>query len=199
MNSGEKAAGDAVVAGDTLVVTSQTGTQTRYVIATVALSSDNLLVATDGSGITVDVAGVTGSVGGFDFGTSLRAVLDLLTVPDLAVLNIIDAGGNLVPLQRRDAQGELVDVSASADYSFEVVAENGDIVTYALAPGVLASDAYVLSDVYAVTEDAGQADFQHHGWNHCFIIFSQPGSCSGSNPEGVDQIRTGKGDWGTEP
>jgi hypothetical protein len=152
-NGGEKAVDAAIVDGDSLIVTSEnTENVTLYIISTAALDSDNLLVAVEGSGLTV-VKGDPGSVSTFAFGTTLSSLLENLIVPDLAVLNIVDMDGNLVPLQKMNNDTMYVDVLASPDYVFEVVAENGDVAIYELVPDMSASDAYVLSDVYLVAEE----------------------------------------------
>lgn len=152
-NAGEKASDATIIDNDTLVVTSQTGNVTRYVISTAALDGDNVLVPVDGSGVTVDVSGVTGTVGGFALGTTIKGLLENLQVPSLAILTVIDEGGNLVPMQMLNNDTMYVDVVVSQDYQFEVTAENGDIITYDLAPAVGASDAMVVSDLYSVLEE----------------------------------------------
>ncbi len=152
-NGGEKAADAAIVDGDTLLVKSENMENTTlYIISTVALSGDNVLVAVVGSGLTVDATSDPASISGFDYGTTLRSLTENLTVPATAVLNIVDAEGNLVPLQRVNNDSMYVDVVASGDYHLEVIAENGEKLDYELMPTTAASDAYVLSDVYAVAE-----------------------------------------------
>ena len=147
----EKAAGDAMVEGDKLVSTSATGTVTSYTISLVALDDDNLLVS---SVLTVTKDGETGMVSGFDFGTTIKAVLADLTVPALAKLNVVDAQGVLVPQTRVNINDSTkVDVAASHMHYLEVIAENGDKCMYQLKPTTAASDAYVLSDVYTVTQE----------------------------------------------
>lgn len=153
-NTTEKTGDDGIVETDTLVVTAQTGTVTRYVIATLALDDDNVLVPVAGSDVTVTIDGESGTVAAFANGTSLSALLEELVIPDLAVLNIVDGSGNLVPLQRLNNDTIYVDVTATTDHHLEVVAENGDIINYMLSPVVMATDAYVLSDLYTVYEEA---------------------------------------------
>jgi hypothetical protein len=55
-------------------------------------------------------------------------------------------------MSKLNAEDIKVDVVASADYSFEAVAEDGTTRVYALVPSTSASDAFVLSDVYEVLE-----------------------------------------------
>jgi hypothetical protein len=149
-----RAGSEAVAADDSLVVISSNGeNRTKYDISTVPLDGDAVLVPVDGSGITVNVSGSTGTVGGFLYGATLRSVVENVTVPAKAIMNVIDADDELISLQRNNNDSVYVDVVATESHFFEVVAENGDVILYTLAPESSASDAYVLSDVYGVAED----------------------------------------------
>ncbi len=144
---------ELVADADTLQVTSANGENiTKYLISTVALSGDAVLTAVDGTGIDITVTAPTGTVGGFAFGATIKTVLESVTVPDNAILNIIDENDELVPIQSYNTDTVYVDLIAISDYYFEVIAENGDIIVYQLLPDVASDDAYILSNVYTVYE-----------------------------------------------
>lgn len=149
----EKSHGDAVAQGDVLEVTSQTGNLTKYTISLAAISGDAALTAVDGD-VTIVTIAPAGTISNFAFGASLRFVLENVIVPLNATLNIIDSEGNLVPLQVPDSEGSPTDLVASTEHYFEVVAENGNTITYHLQPASASSDAYVTSGVYDVQETA---------------------------------------------
>lgn len=146
--------GDAVVEGDKLQVVSANGdNSTEYIISTVAVSDDATLTAKDGSDLVIEITGETGSVGGFVFGATVKEILENVTVPEFALLNVLDDAGALVPIKRHNNDTVYVDVVANTGYYFEVVAQAGNKIVYQLVPGSESSDAFVLSDVYAITED----------------------------------------------
>ena len=145
---------DPIAADMTLKVTSFDGQNTStYTLVNSPLSSDNMLVAKDDSGLTVSLMGPQGSVDGVTVGTSLKSLLEMLEVPDKAVLNVINADNNLVPLTAMNYDSLKVDVIATPAISFEVVAENGDIALYSLGFGFDSSDAVLLSDFLDVDQD----------------------------------------------
>ena len=126
---------------------------TKYKISLSPLDDDAQLIPVDGSGIMVNIAGQTGTVGGFTFGLSIRQLLDKVNVPLNALLNVIDASQNYVSLRTLTTGNIYVDRYASSDYYFEVVAENGNTIVYQLMPSAASNEAYVLSDVYSVLEE----------------------------------------------
>lgn len=152
-----RADGDAVVEGDKLQVVAANGeTTTSYTVSVVPLDDNAMLTAKDGSGLEIAITDPTGTVGGFAFGESIREVLENVNVPELAMLNVIDGDDQLVPLQRYNNDTLYVDVAASMDHYFEVVAQSGKTIVYQLTPAAAATDAYVLSDVYGVAEEPGK-------------------------------------------
>jgi hypothetical protein len=155
---------DTLMNGDTLIVKSADKTNTSKYILEVTdqgLSSDAVLVSTK---YTITVEGETGSVGGFDYGTNLRTIVDSVSVPAGASFNVIDAEGAYVPLKKLNFDTLYVDVKVSDKIFFEVVAENGiNKIVYQLKPNVSESDAFVTSDVFLVDQEASLIDLVPDG------------------------------------
>ncbi|MCX6326934.1 MAG: T9SS type A sorting domain-containing protein [Bacteroidia bacterium] len=152
----EKGLSDIVSANDTLACTSaDLKNVTRYILSTQALNSDATLVAVTGSGLLISNTGNTGTISGFNFGKSVKFILDNVTKPSTANLNIIDGNNNLVPVLKVNTDTIKVESIAGDNIYFEVTAEDGvTVITYQLKPASSASDAYVLSDVYQVLQDS---------------------------------------------
>ncbi|MCP4310007.1 MAG: T9SS type A sorting domain-containing protein [Bacteroidetes bacterium] len=143
---------DQLAAGDTLRVISKDGENiTKYTVELGALDSNATLVSTE---YTVNIDGADGTVSGIPMDISIQDVLDNVEVPALAVLNIIDAAGNLVPLQVMDMSDSTYrKTMVMGDISFEVTAQDGTTITYLLDQGILSSDAWVTSNVYTVNQE----------------------------------------------
>ena len=145
---------DAVAGGMNLVVTSTDGNNTTtYTLVNAPLDSDNLLVAENGSGLTVSLSGTDGSVGGVAIGTTIRSLVDNLIVPEKAVMNIIDANNNLVSLQTINFDSVMVDRVVSTEVFLEVIAENSDVAIYSLDFGLAGSDAFLFSDILNINQE----------------------------------------------
>ena len=147
---------DALLAEkDTLMVTSADSLNvTKYVISLGSLSSDAVLVAKNGSGYTIDNTGSEGTITGIQFGTTIEEVLNKVTKPINAVLNVIDFNNNLVPLQVRNFNETYVDTKAGSNICFEVIAEDGVTkILYQLIINSHESEAYAYSDCYEVNQD----------------------------------------------
>ena len=85
---------------------------------------------------------------------TIEDVLDNVDVPALAVLNIIDADGNLVALQALDMSDSTYrKTMLMGDVWFEVIAQDGSGITYLLDQGILSSDAWLTSNVYTVNQE----------------------------------------------
>jgi hypothetical protein len=153
--SGVVAAGSAVTNGDTLVVVSADATNTsKYLLEVTAggLSDDAVLVSTL---YTVEVAGESGTIKGFDYGVNLRTIVDGVTVPAGASFAVIDGNNAYVPLLLLNYDTILVDVQVSADFYFEVIAENGTTkIVYQLLPNLMNSGAFLTSNIFEVIQDA---------------------------------------------
>jgi len=146
------AADAPVAAGMVLRVTSFDGQNvTLYTLVETPLSSDNLLVAKTGSELTVSLTGPNGLVDGVALDITIRELLDMLEVPANAILNVVDAGDNLVPLTTLNFDSVAVDVKIGPGIMLEVVAENGDAAMYSL--GFTAGDALLLSYVLDIDQD----------------------------------------------
>ncbi len=155
-----KALGGAVEAGDTLRVTSADAmSTTKYVLdinplddnamlTVEAAQADSYAVAVDGTEGTISGSGVA-------WGASILEIMDALIVPDLATFNVIDQDGDLVPLQRLNSDTVYALTPVSDRIFIEVTAENGvNKITYQFMPSSLSSDAFVVSGVYKVMEQA---------------------------------------------
>ncbi|MDX2431170.1 MAG: T9SS type A sorting domain-containing protein [Bacteroides sp.] len=152
----------AVAAGDTLMVISADGVNTtKYELIDIPLDSDAVLTAAnDPSNLTISHSGEEGTIEGAVYGGLLKDLLAEVKVPDLAVMNIIDSNGELIPMQYMGYDSLKVDTKVGDDIYFEVVAQDlVTIITYKLEPEILASDAFVISSIYEVNDDIdGLAD-----------------------------------------
>jgi len=152
-SAGVEITGDVVLThGDSLVVMSADSTNTsRYFIEiTDEGLSDDAVLTSDTYTIETDPA----TVGGFEIGTLLKDVVEGVTVPDGAMMNVIDANNASVPLLTINFDTMYVDVLASSNVYFEVVAEDGaTTLVYQLMPDGDASDAYVTSSVFDVDQN----------------------------------------------
>jgi hypothetical protein len=149
----ELAPTDVVLNGDGLVVTSADSSNvSRYILEVTAngLSDDALLTS---SMYTIEVNGATGTVSGFDYGTTLRDVVNGVDVPAGAEMTVVDAHDAYVSLIRLNFDTVYVDVLVSDQIYFAVVAEDGQTtIRYQLKPNSNPSDAFVISDVYMVDQ-----------------------------------------------
>jgi hypothetical protein len=144
---------DPVLATDVLVVTSADGQNTTtYSISVDPLDGNNTLTLATGSTLTLEREGDAGTVSGFAPGTPIADVLAGVKGPNLASLSVMNTAGELVPLKYMNKDTVYVNTVATNDIIFEVKAQNGDVAEYSLTPTSLASDAFVLSNVYIVTE-----------------------------------------------
>jgi hypothetical protein len=154
-SAGAEITGDAVLThGDSLVVMSADSSNTsRYFIEITdeGLSSDAVLTSDTYTIVATEPA----TVSGFAIGTLLKDVAQGVQVPDGAMMNIIDANNASVPLLTINFDTMYVDVLATSNVYFEVVAEDGATkIVYQLIPDGDDSDAYVISSVFDVDQDA---------------------------------------------
>jgi hypothetical protein len=149
---------------DTLTVLSADSINTtKYVlhVSEEGLSSDAVLTSARYE-ITIDAepksAGDahtpgSGSITGFEYGTTLQTVVNNVTVPAGAAMSVISGDGAYVPFKRLNFDTAYVSVTVNADTYFEVLAENGvTSIKYQLLPRASESAAFVLSDVYSVKQ-----------------------------------------------
>ncbi|MCF8227182.1 MAG: T9SS type A sorting domain-containing protein [Bacteroidales bacterium] len=155
ISEGTALADDAVISnGDSLVVVSANGDNTSKYFLEVTdegLNSDAVLVS-DTYDITVD--GSTGTVGGFDYGTTLKTVIDGTTLPSGARMDVIDQNGLYVATKKLNFDTTYVETQVSDQIFFDVTAEDGATkILYQLIPNSTDADAFVVSEVYDVNQE----------------------------------------------
>ena len=161
-----KSGTDAVAGTDTLVVISADGLSTTwYALVDSPLDSDAILTLVDNpSDYAIDINGATGTITGVVYGSSLKEVVNAVKVPDLALMNIIDGEGELIPLLKVNNKLAKVDTKVGDDVYFEVVAQDRvTVIKYKLEPAILSSDAYVISTIYEVDQDKNVIDGLYDG------------------------------------
>ncbi len=155
-----KAVGSTVEAGDTLIVTSADAMSTTKYVLDINPLDDNATLTVDAAqadSYTISVDGAEGTVSGTGvvWGATVQDIMEALLVPDLATFNVINQDGDLVPLQRLNSDTVYAETLVSDHIFIEVTAENGiNKITYQFMPLALSSDAFVVSSVYKVMEEA---------------------------------------------
>jgi len=146
-------ASDAIAADMVLSVVSLDEKNTsNYTLVNSPLSADNLLVATDESGLTVTLEEDEGSVSGVVSGATIAYLIDNLAVPAGAVLNVIDGDNAPVSLKTMNFDSTIVETTVGPNVFLEVVAENSDAAVYSLDFGYSSSEAVLLSNVFGVDQ-----------------------------------------------
>jgi hypothetical protein len=124
--------------------------------------SSNAILTSEEYFISVEVT--TGGIYNVPAGIKLSEVVANVTVPEGAVLTVVNGDDAWVPFTRINFDSTYVDVLVSQDIYFEVVAENGTTkILYQMVPMSDPQDAYVLSDVYTVDQDLGLIHFVPRG------------------------------------
>lgn len=114
------------------------------------LSNDAVLTSTV---VTVSVTAPTGTVSGFNYGETLKSVVDNLVVPTGANLTIVDAQGAYVPFKYLNYDTVYVATPVSDQIWLVVVAEDGKTtITYQLHPTVSDTAAFVTSPIYVIDQ-----------------------------------------------
>jgi hypothetical protein len=162
---------------DTLVVLSADSINvTKYILDVTAdgLSSDAVLTSTlyeiniqnqPKSAADEDNSG-SGIITGFEYGTQLRTIINNITVPYGAVLNVINSNGANIPMKMLNFDTAYVNVTVNPDIYFEVIAEDAVTrIVYHLQPLTTESDAFVLSDLYDVSHSQELINFIPRGTN----------------------------------
>lgn len=144
---------DVLQNSDSLIVAAADSSNfTTYVLEVTASGlKDNALLTS--STYTVTENGSTGTVEGMPYGTTVMDVINNVVKDADASLTIVDGNNELLGKNVVTADGQVVLRTASDDVYFEVVAQ--DKVTtmlYQLKPTKSAADAFILSDVYEVTD-----------------------------------------------
>lgn len=158
VDGSEKGADDPVVGTDQLVVVSADGMNTTtYTLIDLPIDSNALLeLVGDDTGLTIStLTDSTGSITGVIYGSMLKDLSAAVkTVSANAVLNIIDGEGNLIPLQIMNTDSVKVPTVVGDDVYFEVTAQDKvTVMTYKLEPASMASDAFIISSIYAVDQE----------------------------------------------
>jgi hypothetical protein len=112
-----------------------------------------------------------GIITGFEYGTQLRTILNNVTVPQGASLSIVDGSGAYVALTKLNFDTTYVNVTVNSDTYFDVVAEDGlTQIIYQLQPRSSQNDAFILSDLYVVSQSENLVNFVPRGTNvHTFL------------------------------
>ncbi len=141
---------DNVQADDQLKVYSADSTNiTLYTFVQQALSGDNTLTVKEGASLTI-----TGDkISGFSAQATLAFVIEGLIVPDLAVMNVLDNDGVIVPFTYIDLDGEVRDVLVSPNFSIVVLAQNGALATYSFDFGLGTSEAVLFSQSLEISQE----------------------------------------------
>ncbi len=152
-----KDSSDFIVGNDTLIVLSADRKNvTKYVIINQPLDSDaSLIVANNPSLLSISNDGPTGIITGIEYGSLLKDLLDSIVVPANAVLNIINKEGALLPVRFLNYEEIYMDTRIGDNVYFEVIAQDGTTkITYKLDPILHSSDAFVISNIYEVDQEA---------------------------------------------
>ena len=173
--NGELAGDAALSMNDTLVVMSADSTNiSKYIIeVTDAGLSSNAVLTSDRYNITIDVQPKSsekedgsGTVGGFEYGTSLRTIVANITVPEGANMDIVNSEGAYVPLTMLNYDTIYINVTVNNNTYLFVTAEDGVTrIVYQLVPEGTENDAFLTSDLYAVSQKNTLIDFVPRGTN----------------------------------
>lgn len=133
------------------------------------------------------VAG-SGTVSGFEYGTRLITVLNNITLPAGATLNVINSAGAYVPTKMLNFDTVYVDVTVNSGIYLDVLAEDGlTQITYQLLPSSTENDAFILSDIYTVTQSTNLINFIPRGTNvQTFLSYLVPST--GATVKLVDKM-----------
>ena len=104
------------------------------------------------------------TIEGFEYGTSLKTILDNIEIPAGATLNIISGDGHYIPVKQRNFNTEYIYVTVSPNTYFEVIAEyKKTTIRYHLLPESSTSDAFLLSDMYHIIQKNFLVEFVPRG------------------------------------
>ncbi len=126
----------------------------KYVLFTTPLNDNAVLTVIPPAKFEIIIDGDSGMIRGVEYGAVLKEILDSLKAPDLASMNVIDQHGNLVPMQRKNYHSVEVETVIGDSIFIEVVAENGNKITYRIDPVAASSDAFVISTIYRIDQDS---------------------------------------------
>jgi hypothetical protein len=147
--------GDEISDGDQLKVESLLGgNETLYTITVTEEGLDSNAILTSDV-YTIEVDGSEGTISGFEPGTTLREVVENITVPEtVRYFSMFNDDGSYAALTQLNFDTVYVDVLATNNVNFEVLAQDGATkITYDLVPNESASDAFVYSNTFEVDQD----------------------------------------------
>lgn len=155
ISGAELAAADKMYNGDTLVVVSADGKHTTKYILRVTSECLGCYTYLTSTIYTISVTGSTGTITGFPKYTLLKNVLAGVVIPKDATLTMVDQNDAYKTLVKLRFDTVYVNVQATSDVYFELIAENGMTkVLYQLMPISTPHDTYVTSDLYSVDQSA---------------------------------------------
>lgn len=169
---------DIIINNDILIVLSADSTNTTQYFLEVTddgLSSDAVLVSQvydveiisqPKSVVQDEENSGTGTITGFEYGTQLSTIISNITVPQGALMSIIDGNGAYVPFQKLNFDTVYVNLTVNSETYFDVLAEDGSTrIVYQLLPASTEDDAFILSDVYSITQSENLVNFVPRGTN----------------------------------
>lgn len=155
--SGELGPSDAVQAGDTLVVHAEDMSNTTKYVITTGFLSTNAILSSDI--YDIGLAGLTGTISTVAHLTTINELLDHLTLPNGAFMNIFDNQRRHVPLMHMAPDTSIaIDPVVSDSIFVEVIAEDGVTkIVYSLVMAVN-TEPYLTSNVYLLYQDLKVVD-----------------------------------------
>jgi hypothetical protein len=165
-----------LVNNDTLIVMSADSANiSKYLlkVSDEGLSSNAVLTSTRYN-VTIeqqpksagDAKAGIGNIKGFDYGTSLRTILANVKLPVGATLDVVNSKGAYVPLKILNYDTTYVNVTVNEDIFLNVIAENGITqFIYQLLPEAGANDAFIVSDIYNVSQKEQLIEYVPRGTN----------------------------------
>lgn len=161
---------------DKLIVKSADGKNTtvyRLDVTETGLSSDAYITSTRWS-VSVEIAPKSasdenageGSITGFEYGTSIKTIISNIQIPAGATLTVVDSKGAYVPYKTLNFDTAYVNVTVNPNVYFDVLAQDGITrIVYQLKPSTAEGDAFILSDVYTVSQLENLIQYVPRGTN----------------------------------
>jgi hypothetical protein len=168
---------DLLANNDTLIVLSADSTNTtKYILevndeglsSNALLSSDKYLITMLTSSKNGDEQTLNGlgTIAGFEYGTTLKTILSNINVPQGAALFVINQNGELVPTKILNFDNKYTNITVNSDMYIKVIAENRiATMNYQLSPDGTEYDAFLLSDVYSISQKQQLIKFVPRGTN----------------------------------
>lgn len=158
---------DKLKDGDLLTVVSANKANTsQYKISVTPQGLDNNALLTS-KVYTIKVNGATGTITGFDSGTSLETVFNNVTPPaNSSLFGAYNADGSYATFTSMYPDTNYYENIATNQIFFEVIAQDGKTrIDYQLIPNSKATDAYVSSSIYEVDQKTAMIKLVTDGIN----------------------------------